>query len=368
MNHNSSWYLLVNGKTSGPFPIEKVRQQAARGMFRPGVQASADGFVWKPVEIMLAELGGAASAVPMSSAQFPNRVQQLPISNAGDLSLPPPCPPVGRSDLFLPMWIMGGVCLLLVFCVVLIVVIRTDVHLAKRNAEPAEWVGADFPEAVEDAFGGDLNQGADVPRLEPFKPAVPAPKVFNAKALVERFAPSVGRVEFQQSRGSGFLVDRDLLATNAHVVGNRDDVNVRVFFPSAVPGERGPHNGRVVFMNAQRDIALVRVKTDLDFLKLGDSDGLKKGEDIVVIGSPGLGNGLLENTVSKGIFGTTVKQPGEGVYLHMSLAVNPGNSGGPAFNDRGEVIGIVTAKGLKVEGVALCVPINDLKNAIENAR
>jgi serine protease Do len=186
--------------------------------------------------------------------------------------------------------------------------------------------------------------------------------------LVAKCAPSVAMIEFENSRGSGFLVDSDLLATNAHVVGNRDNAVVRISFPSAEPKDKGPHNGRVVFLDKDRDLALVSIKSDLPFLKLGNSDLLNKGEDIVVIGSPVLGGGVLVNAISKGVYSTSVGQKGEGTYLHMSLAVNPGNSGGPAFNDRGEVVGMVTAKGVKVEGVALCVPANDLKLAIQDLK
>jgi S1-C subfamily serine protease len=176
-------------------------------------------------------------------------------------------------------------------------------------------------------------------------------------------------IEFENSRGSGFLVDSDLLATNAHVVGNRDKAVVRVSFPSAEGENKGPLNGRVVFIDTDRDLALVRVESKLPFLKLGNSDQLNKGEDIVVIGSPGLGpNNVLVNAISKGVYSTTVDLKGAGSFLHMSLAINPGNSGGPAFNDRGEVVGMVTAKGVKVEGVALCVPANDLKLAIQDLK
>lgn len=367
MSNTKFYYLMINGKTSGPFPIEKVRQQAAIGMFCPGVQASVDGFIWKPVEIVLSETSGSTSPVPDGFSQSSKPIQTASGNSATAVSLPPPIPPARQSDLLLPIFLLSGLFVLLCISVGMIVAIRSNRHVANRDAEPPQAQAETFPK--KQANNPDLfNPGGDAVELEPIKPKVALPKVFNAKELAERFSPSVARVEAQQSRGSGFLVDRDLLATNSHVVGNRDNQVVRVFFPSATPVNRGPLNGRVIYVDVERDIALVRVKTDLDFLKLGDSDTVKKGEDIVVIGSPGIGNDVLENTVVKGTFGTTFKPQGGTEFLQISLPVNPGNSGGPAFNDGGKVIGIVTAKGKKVEAITLCVPINDLKNAIENAQ
>jgi S1-C subfamily serine protease len=366
MNNMKFYYLMINGKTSGPFPIEKVRHQAGIGMFCPGVQASVDGFIWKPVEIVLSETSGGTSPVPDGFTHSSKPIQTVSGNGATAVSLPPPIPPARRPDLLLPIFLLSGVFVLLCISVGMIVAIRSNRHVANRDAEPPHGQAKTFPNKQPNNV--DLiNPGDDAVVLEPIKPNAPGPKVFSPKELVERFSPSVGRVETQQSRGSGFLVDRNLLATNSHVVGNRDNQHVRVFFPSATNKNRGPLDGRVIYVDAERDIALVRVKTDLDFLKLGDSDTVKKGEDIVVIGSPGIGNDVLENTVVRGTFGTNFKPQGGAEFLQISLPVNHGNSGGPAFNDGGKVIGIVTAKGKKVEAITLCVPVNDLKKAIENA-
>jgi S1-C subfamily serine protease len=62
------------------------------------------------------------------------------------------------------------------------------------------------------------------------------------------------------------------------------------------------------------------------------------------------------------------KEKGTTEFLKLSLATTLDNLGAPLFNDRGEVVGMVTAKGVKVEGVALCVPANDLKLAIQDLK
>ena len=367
-----AYYLLVNGKPHGPFPAEKLRQQFTNGILRPGTQVSADGFTWRPMEIMLAEIGVPNEPEKIAAAPSPPP-SSVPASSA----LPPPVPerrflqpelprrPVASNSAAIALvWILGVASVL---AIALAVIFMTH-HL--RHGSP-------------DVGEGDFGQGESVPNPAP-QPAAPPPDVpvlvpvkppaqvkpLDTVALVAKCGPSVAMVSFANGHGSGFLVDANLLATNAHVVGNRDNANVRVFFPDAADAEKGPHNGRVVYLNKDRDLALVRVKSDLPVLKLGDSSVLRKGEVIVVIGSPGLGpgGGVLKNAVHTGIYSTMADLRGEGDFLQMSLAVNPGNSGGPAFNDRGEVVGVVTAKGKFVEQVALCVPVNDLKFAIESAK
>ena len=374
-----AYYLLVNGKPHGPFPVEKLRQQMASGVLRPGTQVSNDGFTWRPVESVMAELG-AVTPPPFRPAALPHPPTvpswpsisgaqgygSSPPTGSGSFPqhLPPPPPPPQTGSNHAALLAVGLLCLVLMVVLTCLIAFRQN----PRVADPDE------PEGREEA-GAPVNPGKqalDVPFVGvPVLEALPKPKPpdrLTAQMLVAKCAPSVAMIEFENSRGSGFLVDSDLLATNAHVVGNRDNAVVRISFPSAEPKDKGPHNGRVVFLDKDRDLALVSIKSDLPFLKLGNSDLLNKGEDIVVIGSPVLGGGVLVNAISKGVYSTSVVQKGEGTYLHMSLAVNPGNSGGPAFNDRGEVVGMVTAKGVKVEGVALCVPANDLKSAIQDLK
>ena len=372
MTPSKVFYLLINGKPHGPFPAETLRRQFANGILRPGTQASADGFTWRPVEIVMGELG--APETPSRNVDAPAPIPAPPavpvvarsaVTHSFPTVLPPAPPSRGNGSGLLAILALGALCFLLSAVLVGLLLFRS------KPVVPVDGEGDFGGEGVAEVAAAKPEPPvpADVPVLQPVKPP-PQPKVLNAQMLVEKCAPSVAMVAFANGHGSGFLVDRDLLATNAHVVGNRDNVNVRVFFPSAADADKGPHNGRVVYMNKGRDLALIRVKSELPFLKMGDSSVLKKGEDVVVIGSPGLGpgGGVLPNAVSKGVYSTMADLAGEGEYLQMSLAVNPGNSGGPAFNDRGEVVGVVTAKGKFVEGVALCVPVNDLKFAIENAR
>jgi serine protease Do len=104
-------------------------------------------------------------------------------------------------------------------------------------------------------------------------------------------------------------------------------------------------------------------------LELGDEKSLQKGQDIVVIGSPGLGDaGVIENAVRKGTYSTTKEVPPFGEVLELGVAINPGNSGGPVFDMTGKVVGVAVAKGAMVEAVGFAVPISQLRVMMRKQR
>jgi serine protease Do len=137
-----------------------------------------------------------------------------------------------------------------------------------------------------------------------------------------------------QGFGSGFIVEANgVILTNAHLVEGADEVRVRL-------PDRREFKGKVVGTDKLTDIAVVKIDAkDLPVVKLGDPQNVRVGEWVVAIGSP-FG---FENTVTAGIVSATARSLPEGTYvpfIQTDAAVNPGNSGGPLFNMRGEVIGI----------------------------
>jgi serine protease Do len=134
--------------------------------------------------------------------------------------------------------------------------------------------------------------------------------------------------------GSGFIVSQDgLVLTNAHVVADASEVMVKLT-------DKREFKAKIVGSDPQTDIALLRIDAkDLPLVKLGDAKDVRVGEWVVAIGSP-YG---FENTVTAGIVSATSRSLPDGTYvpfIQTDVAVNPGNSGGPLFNLRGEVIGI----------------------------
>lgn len=194
------------------------------------------------------------------------------------------------------------------------------------------------------------------------KPAFIPRERFHPEEIFEMCAPSVAQVVCGNSTGSGFLVAKGILVTNDHVVSKSDKGDeVTLIFHSAKGRESEPRTGVIIKKIPHRDLAFIRVNTGLQPLILARPDQIKPGRMVVAIGSPGVGDrmNVLPNTISQGVIGQLldgdIKAP-----LQLSIAVNPGNSGGPAIDSSGRVVGVVTAKATKIDGVALCVPSDQI--------
>ena len=162
-------------------------------------------------------------------------------------------------------------------------------------------------------------------------------------------------IQQQQGQGSGFITRSDgVILTNAHVVEGASEVTV------TLPDGRS-FSGKVLGADPLTDVAVVKVVAQkLPVAPLGDSAKVRPGEWAIAIGNP-LG---LDNTVTAGIISAIQRTNavGEGQrvpYIQTDAAVNPGNSGGPLINDRGQVIGINTAiRQAPGAGLSFAIPIN----------
>lgn len=166
----------------------------------------------------------------------------------------------------------------------------------------------------------------------------------------------------EQHMGSGFIVDSNgYIVTNSHVIGDGNYKNITV---SLIDGSI--ETGNVLWYDTNLDLAIVKInKTRLPAAELGNSDELMVGEPAVAIGNPMTLD--LERTVTQGIISGlnrsiqfedgTVIEP----LIQTDASINSGNSGGPLFNARGQVIGINTAKMTSAEGLGFAIPINIIK-------
>ncbi len=199
-------------------------------------------------------------------------------------------------------------------------------------------------------------------------------------ALYERVAPAVVAISVYagpddvagQKRGSGFLMDATgHIATNAHVI--RDAARLEVVF----------HDGRIApatlrGADGYSDLALLQVDAaavaGLSPLALADSDALRPGQRVIVIGNPfGLNNSMTQGIISAtgrqlppATLGEAGLPPGfsNPAVLQLDARISPGNSGGPVLNTHGEVIGVATAirsAGGAYQGVGFATPANTLR-------
>lgn len=176
-----------------------------------------------------------------------------------------------------------------------------------------------------------------------------------------RFIPNPGPREFQSnSLGSGFIISTDgFVLTNAHVVEAADEITVKL-------NDKREFKAKVIGSDRRTDIALLKIEAaGLPAVRFGDPGKLKVGEWVIAIGSP-FG---FENSVTAGIVsakGRSLPQENFVPFIQTDAAVNPGNSGGPLFNMRGEVIGInsqIYSRTGGFMGLSFAIPI-DVANDI----
>lgn len=164
-----------------------------------------------------------------------------------------------------------------------------------------------------------------------------------------------GRMPERKGQGSGFIISPDgLILTNHHVVDGADEIKVHL-------ADDREFKAKVIGSDAKTDVAVIKIDgKDLPCVKLGKSKDVKVGEWVAAIGAP-FG---LENTVTSGIVSAKSRNlPSDQFvpFIQTDAAVNPGNSGGPLFNMKGEVIGInsqifSTSGGFM--GLSFAVPID----------
>ncbi len=158
-----------------------------------------------------------------------------------------------------------------------------------------------------------------------------------------------------RGQGSGFIVGSDgLILTNAHVVRGAKEVNVKL-------ADRREFAARVLGSDRQSDVAVLKIEAHgLPTAPLGDPKQLRVGEWVLAIGSP-FG---FENSVTAGVVsakGRSLPDDSAVPFIQTDAAVNPGNSGGPLFNTRGEVVGInsqIFSRTGGYEGLSFAIPVD----------
>jgi len=220
----------------------------------------------------------------------------------------------------------------------------------------------DFTRLVEEQGGAVVNISTTQAR----KPAVAVPQIPGMESeegqeFFRRFIPrqppsQPGPRQESRSLGSGFIISKDgYILTNEHVVEGADEITVKLT-------DKREYKARIIGTDKRTDIALIKIEPNglLPAVKLGDPGKLKVGEWVVAIGSP-FG---FENTVTAGIVsgkGRTMQDANLVPFIQTDVAINVGNSGGPLFNMRGEVVGInsrlFSPTGTYL-GIAFAIPID----------
>ena len=192
----------------------------------------------------------------------------------------------------------------------------------------------------------------------------------NERSVVLVYAETRSYGQSGYSTGSGFVLSADgYIVTNAHVVEGGTSFLV-------VTSDNVQHEATLVGKDTDNDLAVLKIEADnLDPVTLGSSDALIVGDQVAAIGNP---LGELTSTLTVGYVSAkeryvTTESSNSINMMQTDCAINSGNSGGPLFNMKGEVVGITTAKysgtssgGASIEGIGFAIPIDDVLGLIED--
>ena len=222
----------------------------------------------------------------------------------------------------------------------------------------------DFTKLVEDEGAAVVNISTSTAVRRPAAlPQVPGMESEEGQEFFRRFvpprpqpSPQQGPRQESRSLGSGFIVSKDgFILTNEHVVEGADEITVKLT-------DKREYMAKLIGSDKRTDIALLKIEPNgpLPAVKFGDPNKMKVGEWVVAIGSP-FG---FENTVTAGIVsgkGRFMQDANLVPFIQTDVAINFGNSGGPLFNMRGEVVGInsrlFSPTGTNL-GIAFAIPID----------
>ncbi|MDI9347243.1 MAG: Do family serine endopeptidase [Methylacidiphilales bacterium] len=183
--------------------------------------------------------------------------------------------------------------------------------------------------------------------------------------LLKRFFGDPQSSSPSTSFGSGFIYDKNgYIITNHHVIKDADEIEVSL-------SDISTYTAKVIGSDEVSDIALLKIEaTNLPFAKLGNSTDLKVGEWVVAIGSP-FG---FDHTVTKGIVSAISRSLANEIYtpfIQTDVPTNPGNSGGPLINLKGEVVGVnsmIVSKTGTYIGLSFAIPIDTVKTIVTELR
>lgn len=190
-------------------------------------------------------------------------------------------------------------------------------------------------------------------------------------SLVDRLGEAVVMIRTPVGLGSGFIIHQDgYVITNDHVVAGERIISITRFREGENELIKENYdNVRIVATGGNIDLALLKIEGQPEgkifpTVPLGNSGELRQGERVFAIGSP-LG---LERSVSEGIVSLRNRIIQARLHIQTTAEISPGNSGGPLFNYRGQVVGVNNMKVVSTgaEGLGFSIPVRQLKTFLEN--
>jgi serine protease Do len=184
-------------------------------------------------------------------------------------------------------------------------------------------------------------------------------RVLRPAEIVQRSKPAIVLIEVRASqaegRGTGFVISADgRVATNLHVIGGATEIDVVLLDGTRLPVKE------IAATDPARDLAVLSVTpaAPLPTLLLGNSDEVQAGDPVIAISNP---LGVLDHTVSDGLISSVRPVNDDLTILQISAPISQGSSGGPLFNQYGEVIGVATFISGAGQNLNFGIPSNYLR-------
>ena len=176
--------------------------------------------------------------------------------------------------------------------------------------------------------------------------------------IIEQEIKGVVTIKTDISQGTGFFItDEGYIVTNAHILTGAHFANIYTY-------DNQKYRASLIGYDSEIDIALLKINNSFSKLNLGDSDNVRVGEKVIAIGNP-LG---LSFTATEGIISARDRTGSNNLdyYFQTDVSLNPGNSGGPLINTKGEVIGINNFKISGAENIGFALESNYIKETIND--
>ena len=191
----------------------------------------------------------------------------------------------------------------------------------------------------------------------------------SAKEIGHAFTDAVVVVKNSRGSGTGFVVGKSgYILTCAHCARPAEGIvaSYRSHDGNEVAMKSAP--AEVLYADNRKDVALLKINVAVPLppVRLAIGENVESGEQVTIIGNPGLGRTILEYTMTEGIVSNPRRKLGRQVLVQTSAAVNPGSSGAPMFGGNGMVIGLVAAKG-DIENAGFAVPAAEVGRFLATA-
>lgn len=345
-----TWYVRRGAEVRGPFRSRDIRQLAATGQIGPRTPLSVCKAGERPTKWFPAGQVSELQFLPDETLIAPDGAQQLMGSPAIALDQTPIVPNETRvkSDQATASSSAKGYAILIILAFLASAYLGVDLFPWRPGARDRDNPLKNLQQQGKQSLSFGINKG------------------LTTEEIVKQSEKSVVRIQGKLGSASGFYVSYSKIATCAHALDGEFVGNLVVVSPNSAIFRRDD-SVKLAYIDYDRDLAILETSLNKPPLQLVKDGQFRRGEDLVIIGNPSLGDAaVLNNAVTRALLSSEFRLDGV-KYYQLDAAINPGNSGSPAINKQGEVVGLVVASATQEQSLAFCVPAKDVSDALLEA-